>query len=129
MAGSEQRDFQHAVDAALKAEPLRPVPAGFGRAVRGRVTILGLIKQERQRLGYAMAASGALYLPIVAAALLVVLFPGLPGVLVRNVPGAMGFYDYMTASAAVSLPRILAALLILPAIPLAASVLAAFRQR
>jgi len=129
MDGAEQRDLERTIDTTLGEEPLRPVPAGFGRTVQARVTILTLIKQERQRLGYAMAASGALYLPIVAAGLLLALFPELPGLLVRNVPGAMGFYDYLMASPAVSPPRILAALLILPAVPLGASVVAAFRQR
>ena len=129
MDRAEQRDLERTIDTTLGEEPLRPVPAGFGRTVQARVTILTLIKQERQRLGYAMAASGALYLPIVAAGLLLALFPELPGLLVRNVPGAMGFYDYLMASPAVSAPRILAALLILPAVPLGASVVAAFRQR
>ena len=129
MDGAEQRDLERSIDTTLGEEPLRAVPAGFGRTVRARVTILGLIKQERQRLGYAMAASGALYLPIVAAGVLLALFPESPRLVVRNVPGAMGFYDYLMASPTVSPPRILATLLILPAVPLAASVVAAFRQR
>jgi len=86
------------IDATLRAEPFRAVSQGFGRSVRRRLAIVALIEQERQRFRTFLAAGGIFLVGIFSVAIFVFTFADLPGILMRTIPGVMGYYDYVAAS-------------------------------
>ena len=96
------------IDAALREEELRDVPAGFHRRVQERLRMAALLRREQRRFRLCMTATGA-----IAGALLLVggiaWFMGdLPGAVARSIPGALGFYDHLVAVLTRHWPRMAA---------------------
>jgi len=98
MEAPKENETETLIDKALREEPLRAATHGFARRLKSRLAIIALIEQERQRFGHFMATGGVLLGGTLGAVTLLFLFADLPGVLMRGIPGVMGYYDYFTTS-------------------------------
>lgn len=93
---SEKAD--EAIEALLRSEPMRSVPAGFGRRVKARVTLAALIDRERLLYRYLRAATVTIGLLVFCGLLLVAVFPrALEMAIEYFVPGGAGYFDYLVS--------------------------------
>lgn len=125
MAPSDPSDLDCAIDSALRGEVLRPAPSGFCQAIGSRLAIVGLIREERQRFRIVAAACGAALLAVAAPGLVVSAFPQTLTRYLSDVPGAMGFFDYLLASPGFTWPRVLGLVTAALTLPLAIALLSA----
>ena len=88
------------IEAALRSEPMLPVPFGFARSVEERLQVAALMERERRRFVRCFGIAGILTAAV--AALMVAVFAqgNLVAAVVQNVPGALGHLDYALSVAA-----------------------------
>ncbi|NIA16267.1 MAG: hypothetical protein GWP08_19570 [Nitrospiraceae bacterium] len=125
MAHSDPRDLDSAIDSALRGETLRAAPSGFCQAIGARLAIVGLIREERQRFRIAAGACGAALMAVAAPGLIVSAFPETLTRYLSDVPGAMGFFDYLLSSPGLSWPRVLGFAMAVLTLPVAIVLLSA----
>ena len=100
MDWNKPEKMDQAIEAMLRAEPMRSVPAGFGRKVKARLTVAALLDWERQRQRYLTAAALFLVFSFSGCMLLAVIFPRLLEFAVCYfVPGGAGHMDYILSQA------------------------------
>ena len=88
-------DLDQFIDAALRHEPLRPVPFGFQRALEQRLAVQRRIAAERRRLrSIALAGCGAI---LAAFAALAFVGARWGNAALDNTPGLRGYLDGLTA--------------------------------
>jgi hypothetical protein len=94
-----ENDLDRIIDAALREEPFREPPRGFGARLERRLTLEALrLEEERSfRWRVASAGFGAVSMTLGLCALAVVLSRS--GLVGRILPGGMGYVDYWAASA------------------------------
>lgn len=86
------------IERALRSEPPRDMPPGFLARVTRRVRTEALLEEERRRFRRYLLrwSAGCGVFALCAAALVVGL--GLPAGALQEVPGALGYWDYLTVS-------------------------------
>ena len=79
------------IDTALRDDPIRPVPFGFGAAVANRVRAAAMLRRQRRHMRQSLAALflGAL---VVIAGAAATWQSG--GEFLSRVPGGLGYVDY-----------------------------------
>ena len=96
MTSPEPHDLDRIIDTALRTEePMRPVPPSLYRRIRERLAVIAMIQRERLWFRYMMAAGGFLVFAVVSVAALAALFADVPALFTRDVPGGLGYYDYL----------------------------------
>lgn len=123
MIRPDDRDLDQMIEKALHDQPLRSAPAGMCRAIVARLEIVKLIEHERLWLRCSFFLAAGLFSALVIAALFMIAFPQWSSLVARNIPGAMGYCDYLMASRNAYV--ILLLLAISPTIPLGATVVLA----
>lgn len=123
MIRPDDHDLDRIIEETLHEQPLRSAPAGMCRAIVARLEIVKLIEHERLWLRCSFFLTAGLFSALVVAALFMVAFPQWPSLVAQNIPGAMGYCDYLMASRNAYV--ILVLLAISPAIPLGATVVLA----
>ena len=93
---NNMNDIDRFIEDALANEPLRPVPAGFHRRVEERVRVAALATHERRGFHSRLFASGVLFAMLGFTVVLVPALAFYQGWTVRALPGAMGYFDYLT---------------------------------
>lgn len=88
------------INDALAGEPLRPVPPGLHRRIETRLHIAAMIAYERRRFRQHMAAGAALLSGTFGVVFLAGSMLDLEEWLAWSIPGGMGYFDYVTVSAA-----------------------------
>ena len=88
-------DLDMFIDAALRDEPLRPVPFGFGRALDQRLAVQRRIDAERRRLWSVVLAGCGVLMAALAALVLVGVQWG--NAALENTPGLRGYLDGLAA--------------------------------
>jgi len=87
-----------AIEAMLRAEPMRAEPPGFGRKVKLRVTLASMLDRERLRWRYIGGVAGAVGLALVLCVLGLALFPRVLELAVSYfMPGGTGYLDYLVS--------------------------------
>jgi hypothetical protein len=117
MGSSERQDFDTAIESVLREEALRPVPPTLARRVKQRIALLTLIQREQSRFRYALSAGVGVFAAVLIAGVALALLTGIPTRLVGDVPGAMGYWDYVKIEVVLSLPLVLGVVAILFALP------------
>ncbi len=107
---SEMDELDGMIDEALGGEPMRAVPAGFHRKLENRLRVTALVKQERQGFRFRMVASGLLFAVLGFVVVGVPAIAFYQGWVVRSVPGAMGYFDYLVVFALQSWDKVVLAL-------------------
>jgi hypothetical protein len=129
MKTSDFEDLDQTIEATLAAEPLRPTPPGLYRRIRKRLAVVALIQQEQYRFWHSVAAGVGVLATAAGITLLLMLVFGGPSVLLQNIPGAMGYYDYLKTEVPLAfVPMALMALGLLLVWPFGATVYAAYRS-
>lgn len=100
MGPSELPDIDTAVEEALRERPARHAPPGLYQRIRKRLAIVRLIQVERKRFRYVLAAGLCLVLGAIGVGALMSVL------LVRDVPGGMGYFDYLKSQILLSLPAV-----------------------
>ena len=91
-------NMDEAIQSMLRVEPMRSVPAGFGRKVKARVTLAAMLDWERQRWRYLSAAALIGLLAALVCMAVPALFPrALEQAISHLVPGGAGYADYVYA--------------------------------
>lgn len=117
----EMDELDGMIEEVLRTEPMHSVPAGFHRKMESRLRVTALIKQEQQGFRFRMAASAVVF------AVLGFVVVGVPAVafyqgwMVRSVPGAMGYFDYLVVYALQSWDKVVLALGIAAVVAVAAT--------
>jgi len=112
------------VESMVHEGPLRPPPPGLYRRIKDRLAVVAIIQQEQKQFRYVWATAFLLVISAVAASGMFAFAMGLPGLLVRDVPGGMGYYDYATASLRLSLTSVLAMVIAITVIAVSVMVIA-----
>jgi hypothetical protein len=123
MDSAEPRDLDTTIDTALREDPLRPVPVGFCRRIRNRVALLTMIREERCWVRYSLAAGSGLFGALMITLAFFALFTDVPRFLVRDVPGGMGYYDYLVSAVFLSPLTVLATLALVLVLPFGATLI------
>ncbi|MDZ4859695.1 MAG: hypothetical protein SGI88_12000 [Candidatus Hydrogenedentes bacterium] len=89
-------DLDQIIVDALKSEPLRAVPTGLHRRIEERVRVAAFASQERRGFQTRLWASAALFAMVGFTLVLVPALAFFQGWNVRALPGAMGYFDYLT---------------------------------
>ena len=113
------------VESMVREGPLRRPPPGLFRRIKDRLAVIAIIQQEQKQFRYIWATACLLVISTVAASGMFAFAMGLPGILVRDVPGGMGYYDYATASLQLSLTSVLGMLVAVAAIAISVMIIAA----
>lgn len=113
MEPPEEDALDNIIEAALRAEPTRPVPKSLYSKIKGRLTVLTLIHQERKWLQYSIAAGGAILFAIAGAAILLVVFRQFLGLIFSGIPGFQGYIDYLINSTRIAWGHILVIMVML----------------
>lgn len=88
------------IQSLLGTEPMRPVPFGFGRRVKARVTLAAMLDWERQRWRYLSGAAVVGLVSVVVCVAVPAVFPRILELAVsRLIPGGAGYADYMLSLA------------------------------
>ena len=103
---SEMDELDGLIDGALRSEPMRDVPAGFQKRMGNRLQVTALVQQERQGFRFRVAASALAFAALGVTAVGVPAVAFFQGWMVRSVPGAMGYFDYLTVYAVQNWDRI-----------------------
>jgi len=82
------------IDSALRDEPERDVPFAFQRGVEDRVQIASLLNRERKHFRGCWALAGTVAGCLSTAATMTWFGAGVPDLVGRAVPGALGSYDH-----------------------------------
>lgn len=98
------------IEDALRSEPLREAPATLHRRVEERVRVAALASRERHGFHSRIAASLVLVAMVGFAVVLVPALAFYQGWTFRALPGAMGYFDYLTVFVVQSWGEILLAL-------------------
>ena len=93
METNEKDDLDSLIDSALRDEPERNVPFAFHRGVQERVQIAALLDRERKHFRTCWAFAGSVAGMLTAGAAMVWFGAGIPDLVGRAVPGALGSYD------------------------------------
>jgi hypothetical protein len=109
MDPNNMNDIDRFIEDALKNEPLRAVPTGFHRRVEERVRVASLANHERRGFHSRVLASVILFAMIGFTVVLVPALAFFQGWTVRALPGAMGYFDYLTVFVVQSWGEILVA--------------------
>jgi hypothetical protein len=125
MGSSKRQDFDMAIERVLRGEALRPVPPTLARRIKQRIALLALIHREQSRFRHALAAGIGILATVLTTGVAVALLTGIPTRLVGDVPGAMGYWDYVKIEVLLSLPLVLGILAILFALPVGAMLVTA----
>ena len=96
MDPSNMNDLDRLIEDALKSEPLRPVPAGFQRRVEERVRVVAFASRERKGFHTRLLASAVLFAMVGVTLVLVPALAFFQGWTVRALPGALGYFDYLS---------------------------------
>jgi hypothetical protein len=86
------------IRSALRAEPMRPVPRGLQSKVCARLSVVALIERERRLLRNVAAFCGMLFTFFVTSLLLFWMFKAWLAPMLFDMPGAMGWWDYVAFS-------------------------------
>jgi len=119
---SEHAELDRVIEAALRNEPLRPLPLDFHRRVTDRVYVRAMIQSERRRFRRVLVMAGVTVMAMVACGMLFVLIADIPGLVRNGVAGGTGYVDYLATSSALFLSGTgtFLAFLITPAVALIA---------
>ncbi len=91
---SEKRDeLDSLIDSVLRDEPERNVPFAFHRGVEERLHIASLLDRERKRFRTCWAFAGTVAGILAAGTAMAWFGAGIPDLVGRAVPGALGSYD------------------------------------
>ena len=107
---NDMTELDRMIEDALKSEPVRPVPSGFHRRVEDRVRVVALASRERRGFHSRVAVSLLLVAVLAFTVVLVPVLAFYQGWTYRALPGAMGYFDYLTVFVAQSWGQILLAL-------------------
>jgi hypothetical protein len=125
----EEDALDNLIETALRTEPARPVPKSLYSKIKGRLTVLTLIHQERKWLQYSIAAGGAIIFAIAGTAFLLVVFRQFLDLIFGGIPGFQGYIDYLINSTKIAWHQIvviLAMLLFICAVPIGGVFLLSF---
>lgn len=81
------------IDSVLRDEPERNVPFAFHRGVQERLQIAALLDRERKHFHTCWAFAGSVAAILATGAAMVWFGVGIPDLVGRAVPGALGSYD------------------------------------
>ena len=121
MGSSEIQDIDGDIQALLEGKEARKAPPGLYHRIRKRLAIIRFIQVERKRVRYVLAAGLCLVMGAVGMGALVSVL------VVRDVPGGMGYFDYLKSQILLSLPAVAGVLGFCIAVSFGASVWYAFR--
>lgn len=89
-----------AIESMLRAEPMRTVPAGFGRKVKNRVAMAAMLDTERQQWRYVRGAMSLGAAMLAGCFLAAASYPRmLEWAVGWFVPGGAGYFDYLVSLA------------------------------
>lgn len=93
------------IEAALRDEPLLPVPVNLHGRITERVQLAALQQREQLRVRNALLSGFAASVAVVAAAGIIVAQTNFEVFLNHGVSGGRGLIDYYTATVSLSWPR------------------------
>ena len=94
MEPDEKDEIDLLIDSALRDEPERDVPFAFHRSVENRVQIASLLNRERKHFRRCWTLAGTVAGCLSTAAAMTWFGAGVPDLVGRAVPGALGSYDH-----------------------------------
>lgn len=94
MESDKRDDLDKLIDSALRDEPEHDVPFAFHRGVEERVQIASLLNRERKRFRRCWTVAGTVVSCMATAAAMAWFGAGIPDLVGRAVPGALGSYDH-----------------------------------
>lgn len=89
-----ERELDQFIDAALRDEPLLPVPAGLHRKIQDRVVIAAMQERERARFRNSLLSAVGALVVILAGTVAVVSLTHFSILYRHGVSGGRGFVDY-----------------------------------
>lgn len=107
MSGRHFHNLDSLLEAASRGEPLRQAPPGLYRKIEGRLRVRAVRYDERRRLLTRLCAWAGVVLVTVCGVIGVAWHKDLPAYAEQNLPGVLGFYDYLVTTVALHWPHAL----------------------